>query len=218
MPVDKKALVERYVDRGLSLEDVAAGLDVRAATVTRKLIALRIPIRSRGSRPGHTDRHQPPADVLTRRVLVETYQRNGLTIAQVAEQTGVSYDTVRRFLRQMASQSALAASRSGITSTAESWSACAGRPHCGGDRRYGWALPGVPSTRRRHGNGNRPVKPHEYSSRTHHFAPRRTPSAVDSIVVAVADQAGGATVLSSDPVDLRALSRHAANEVRIGLI
>ena len=63
------------------------------------------------------------------------------------------------------------------------------------------------------------MKPHEYSSRTHHFAPRRTPSAVDSIVVAVADQAGGATVLSSDPVDsLRALSRHAANEVRIGLI
>ena len=65
--------------------------------------ALRIPIRSRGSRPGHTDRHQPPADVLTRRVLVRPTSANGMTIAQLAQlaqQTGVSYNTLRRFLRQ----------------------------------------------------------------------------------------------------------------------
>ncbi|MDP9388300.1 MAG: hypothetical protein M3Q48_10430 [Actinomycetota bacterium] len=43
-----------------------------------------------------------------------------------------------------------------------------------------------------------------------------TPSAVDAIVVALADVVGGATVLTSDPRDLRALSRHAVNEVRIG--
>jgi predicted nucleic acid-binding protein len=44
---------------------------------------------------------------------------------------------------------------------------------------------------------------------------RRRPSAVDSIVVATADEAGGGTVLSSDPGDLTALARFAANEIRI---
>jgi predicted nucleic acid-binding protein len=44
---------------------------------------------------------------------------------------------------------------------------------------------------------------------------RRTPSAVDAIVVAVADEAGGAVVLSSDPADLRALAQHASNRVTI---
>ena len=47
---------------------------------------------------------------------------------------------------------------------------------------------------------------------------RRIPSAVDAIVVAVADQAGGGIVLSSDPGDLRALARHAHNPVRIELV
>jgi hypothetical protein len=41
---------------------------------------------------------------------------------------------------------------------------------------------------------------------------------VDAIVVAVADQAGGGIVLSSDPGDLRALARHAHNPVRIELV
>ncbi len=44
----------------------------------------------------------------------------------------------------------------------------------------------------------------------------RIPSAVDAIVVAVADKAGGATVLTSDLRDLRALVLHTSNEVRIG--
>jgi predicted nucleic acid-binding protein len=44
---------------------------------------------------------------------------------------------------------------------------------------------------------------------------RRIPSAVDAIVVASADQAGGGIVLSSDAGDLRALARHARNPVRI---
>jgi predicted nucleic acid-binding protein len=47
---------------------------------------------------------------------------------------------------------------------------------------------------------------------------RRTPSAVDAIVVATADDAGGATVLSSDPGDLRALARNAGNDVRFALV
>lgn len=41
------------------------------------------------------------------------------------------------------------------------------------------------------------------------------PSALDAIVVAHADRVGGATVLTSDPRDLRALARHTANPVRI---
>jgi len=46
----------------------------------------------------------------------------------------------------------------------------------------------------------------------------RTPSAVDAIVVAVADAVGGAAVLTTDPRDLRALARHAAHDVRISPI
>lgn len=44
----------------------------------------------------------------------------------------------------------------------------------------------------------------------------RVPSAVDAIVVALADEVGGGTVLTSDPRDLRALAGHTVNEVRIG--
>jgi predicted nucleic acid-binding protein len=44
---------------------------------------------------------------------------------------------------------------------------------------------------------------------------RRRPSAVDAIVVAMADMAGGATVLSSDTGDLRALALHTDNEVKV---
>jgi predicted nucleic acid-binding protein len=46
-------------------------------------------------------------------------------------------------------------------------------------------------------------------------ATKGVPSAVDAIVVAAADIAGGATVLSSDLSDLRALAQHTDNAVRI---
>ncbi len=46
----------------------------------------------------------------------------------------------------------------------------------------------------------------------------RTPSAVDAIVVAIADAAGGAVVLTTDPRDLRPLARHATHEVRINSV
>lgn len=45
---------------------------------------------------------------------------------------------------------------------------------------------------------------------------RRAPSAVDAIVVALADALGGATVITSDAGDLRTLARHTTNTVRIG--
>lgn len=41
------------------------------------------------------------------------------------------------------------------------------------------------------------------------------PSAVDAIVVAAADQLGGATVLTGDPKDLRRLAAHAGRPVRV---
>jgi len=46
----------------------------------------------------------------------------------------------------------------------------------------------------------------------------RTPSAVDAIVAARADQLGGAIVLTSDARDLRALARHTTNAVRISTV
>jgi predicted nucleic acid-binding protein len=45
---------------------------------------------------------------------------------------------------------------------------------------------------------------------------RRAPSAVDAIVVAVADEAGGGVVLSSDLGDLRALAHYTSNPVTVG--
>ena len=44
---------------------------------------------------------------------------------------------------------------------------------------------------------------------------RRSPSAVHAIVIAVADEAGGGLVLSSDPADLRALAHHTSNPVTV---
>ncbi|MGH9152921.1 MAG: hypothetical protein ACRD03_11095 [Acidimicrobiales bacterium] len=44
----------------------------------------------------------------------------------------------------------------------------------------------------------------------------RAPSAIDAIVVALADDVGGGTVLTGDLRDLRALARHAVNDVRVG--
>jgi hypothetical protein len=38
---------------------------------------------------------------------------------------------------------------------------------------------------------------------------------VDAIVVALADLVGGATVLSSDPADLRALARNTVHKVNV---
>jgi predicted nucleic acid-binding protein len=47
---------------------------------------------------------------------------------------------------------------------------------------------------------------------------RRAPSAVDAIVVATADEEGGATVLTSDPGDLRPLARNTFHDVRIATV
>ena len=43
----------------------------------------------------------------------------------------------------------------------------------------------------------------------------RHPSAVDAVVVAAADFAGGAVVLTSDPGDLTALAEHATSPVKV---
>lgn len=41
------------------------------------------------------------------------------------------------------------------------------------------------------------------------------PSVVDAIVVALADRVGGATILTADAGDLRALAAHARHEIRV---
>lgn len=46
-------------------------------------------------------------------------------------------------------------------------------------------------------------------------AASRGASAVDAIVVALADRSGGAVVLSGDPADLRSLAEHTAHPVRV---
>jgi predicted nucleic acid-binding protein len=46
-------------------------------------------------------------------------------------------------------------------------------------------------------------------------AAARVASAVDAIVVALADTVGGAIVLTSDPRDLQALARHTTNPVTV---
>jgi len=47
---------------------------------------------------------------------------------------------------------------------------------------------------------------------------RRTPSAVDAIVVALADRLGGATVLTGDPKDVRRLADHTTRAVRVATV
>jgi len=42
------------------------------------------------------------------------------------------------------------------------------------------------------------------------------PSAIDAVVAALADDLGGATVLTTDPRDLRALAAHTTHPLRIG--
>jgi predicted nucleic acid-binding protein len=46
----------------------------------------------------------------------------------------------------------------------------------------------------------------------------RNPSAVDAVVVALADWVGGAIVLTSDPHDFHALAEHAPNRVAISAV
>ena len=46
----------------------------------------------------------------------------------------------------------------------------------------------------------------------------RSPSAVDAVVVAMADAAGGGVVLTTDPRDLRALARHTRHDVHVGTV
>ena len=45
-----------------------------------------------------------------------------------------------------------------------------------------------------------------------------TPSAVDAIVVALADRLGGATVLTGDPKDVRRLAAHTTRAVRVAAV
>jgi hypothetical protein len=69
---------------------MAEQLGVTTMTVHRRMVAYGIPRRNPGGPLAHGKDLPPPAQVLTRRFLKETYQRQGVTAKQIAAQTGYS--------------------------------------------------------------------------------------------------------------------------------
>jgi transposase len=100
VPIEKSLLVELYWDQGLSLPQIAERLDVTTMTVHRRMVTYGIPRRKPGGPVSHDKHLPPPAQVLTRRFLMNTYQRQGMTAIQIAAQTGYSAHMVRLFLRR----------------------------------------------------------------------------------------------------------------------
>jgi hypothetical protein len=94
IPIEKATLVEMYRDQGLTLEEIGRNLGVSFRTVHRRMIEAGIPRRNMGSRPAHGDQPQRPAEILTPRFLTSTYQRQHMTVEQIAKQTGFCMDTV----------------------------------------------------------------------------------------------------------------------------
>jgi transposase len=96
--IDRETLVDGYVHRGRTLVEVGDELGVSSSTVLRWLRRHEIPRRASGPR---TDRrsYQQPSEVLTRRFLLRTYQRRGMSAHQIADHIGFSKDTVVRYLR-----------------------------------------------------------------------------------------------------------------------
>ena len=81
-PIDRAQLIDLYVEQGLTLAQVGHKLGLSPFTVSRRMLEHGIPIRRRGTRPEHAERHQQPAKVLNRRLLVERYpkQRMAMTV------------------------------------------------------------------------------------------------------------------------------------------
>jgi DNA-binding CsgD family transcriptional regulator/transposase-like protein len=98
VPLDKSVLVELYVERGMSIPEVAAALDTNLRVVHRRMIEHGIPRRNPGTRPAHGQELERPANVLTPQFLVEAYQRKQMTIGQIAGQTRFSTETVKYYL------------------------------------------------------------------------------------------------------------------------
>jgi transposase len=83
--IKKATLSELYVDRGLTLREVADEVGVSVTTVRRPITDYKIRVRNRGTRPAQGDRDHRPANVLTRPFLANHYQKKKMTVPEIAE-------------------------------------------------------------------------------------------------------------------------------------
>ena len=96
--VVQELLVDLYWDQGLTLKEIGEKLGASLRTVHRRMMEADVPRRNLGSRPAHGDLPQRPAEVLTPKFLTNTYVQKRLTMKQIAQQTGFSVGSVRRYL------------------------------------------------------------------------------------------------------------------------
>jgi hypothetical protein len=74
VPIDTAALAELYVEREMSILEVAVELGTNIRVVHRRLIEHGIPRRNPGTRPAHGHQLQRPANILTPKFLVDRYR------------------------------------------------------------------------------------------------------------------------------------------------
>jgi IS30 family transposase len=99
VPIDKAVLVALYTEQGLSIREVASELSTTTRTVHRRMIGYGIRRRNPGARPGHgaPDRYTRATVVLTRAFLADHYKNKGMTVPEIAEETGFHPSTVRQY-------------------------------------------------------------------------------------------------------------------------
>jgi lambda repressor-like predicted transcriptional regulator len=102
VPIDKAVLLELYVDREMSIPQVAKELGTNIRVVHRRLIEHGIPRRHHGARTARfsADHYIRAGDVLTRPFLVDRYRKKKMTVAQIAQETGFDPSTVRGYLHR----------------------------------------------------------------------------------------------------------------------
>jgi hypothetical protein len=98
--IETTTLVETHWEQETSLPEMAQQLSVGLRPVHRRMIEAELPRRRLGPRPAHGDQVQRPAEVLTARYLVANYQREGMTLQQIAAETGFGRETVSYYLRR----------------------------------------------------------------------------------------------------------------------
>jgi DNA-binding CsgD family transcriptional regulator len=98
VPIEKTVLVELYVEREMSIPEVAVELGTNLRVVHRRLIEHGIPRRNPGTRPAHGHHLPRPATILTPKFLVDHYEKKGMTATQIAEETGFSAESVKYYL------------------------------------------------------------------------------------------------------------------------
>jgi DNA-binding CsgD family transcriptional regulator len=100
IPIETTTLVETYWEQERPLPEMAQELGLGLRTVHTRMIEAGLPRRRLGRRPAHGDQVQRPAGVLTARYLVANYQRKGMTLRQIAAETGFGRETVSYYLRR----------------------------------------------------------------------------------------------------------------------